>query len=184
MSNTKTKDLIAPSLVLVIICLVVTAALAITYQVTKPIIDQINLEKANIARAEVLPEGAEGFSPMENIELIDNAVEVYRADNGSGMVFTTVDKGFGGDLTVMVGINSSGEIQGVKVTSHQETPGLGTKAMTVEHLSQYEGKVSISSDPTDEDGIDAVTGATVSSNAIFRAVESALEQFEKLGGAK
>ncbi|NLP30772.1 MAG: RnfABCDGE type electron transport complex subunit G [Clostridiales bacterium] len=184
MTNVKTKELIAPTLVLVIICLVVTAALAITYQITKPIIEEINLEKANLARAEVLPEGAEGFSPLEGIELIDNVVEVYQANNGSGMIFTIVDKGFGGDITVMVGINSSKEIEGVKVTSHQETPGLGTKAMTVEHLSQYEGKVTISANPSDENGIDAVTGATVSSNAIFRAVETALEQFEKLGGAK
>lgn len=182
MRTSSYKELIAPSLVLVIICLVVTAALAVTYQVTKPIIEEINIRNANLARAEVLPEGAGGFSQLD-AELTENVTEVFEADNGSGMVFTTVDKGFGGAMTVMVGVNSSGEIQGVKVTRHGETPGLGTKAMTREYLSQYGGLASVAIEGADAN-IDAVTGATISSKAIFRAVNTALEQYEQLGGAK
>lgn len=182
MKTSNFREMIAPSLVLVIICLVVTAALAVTYQVTKPIIEEINIKNANLARAEVLPEGAGGFTQLD-AEMIENVTEVYEADNGSGMVFTTVDKGFGGAMTVMVGINASGEIQGVKVTRHGETPGLGTKAMTPEYLSQYGGLSTVAIDGTDAN-VDAVTGATISSNAIFRAVETALEQYEQLGGAK
>jgi len=175
------KELIAPSLVLIIICLVVTAVLAGTYQVTKPIIEEINIKNANLARAEVLPEGAGGFS-LVDVELMENVAEVYEADNGSGMVFTTVDKGFGGTITVMTGISSSGEIEGIKVTSHTETPGLGTKAMTPEYLSQYSGQSAVAIEGADAN-VDAVTGATISSKAIFRAVETALEQYKQLGGA-
>jgi electron transport complex protein RnfG len=177
------KELIAPSLVLVIICLVVTGALAVTYDATKPVIDEINIQKANEARNEVLPEGAGSFSALDT-ELMDKVVEVYQADNKSGQVFTVLDKGFGGKLTVMIGINGTGEIQGVKVTKHGETPGLGTKAMTLEYLSQYQGKTSVGIAAGADKNIDAVTGATVTSTAVFRAVQTALAQYTKLGGVK
>jgi len=178
------KEMIAPTLVLFLICLVITAALAGTYQVTKPIIDEINIKNANIARGEVLPEGEGAFSKIET-ELSTGIVEVYEADNKAGYVFTAEDKGFGGKITVMVGVDSNGEITGVKVTGHTETPGLGTKAMTAEYLSQYNGEVSVTrTNEPDKTRIDAVTGATVSSNAIFRAVDASLAQYKKIGGGR
>ncbi|MDD3350595.1 MAG: RnfABCDGE type electron transport complex subunit G [Eubacteriales bacterium] len=182
--NSSKKELIAPSLVLFLICLVVTAALAGTYQLTQPIIENINAENANIARGEVLPSGADGFTKADS-ELIENVVDVYQANNGSGMTFTTVDKGFGGTITVMVGIDNAGAITGVKVTGHSETPGLGTKAMTVDYLSQYVGQTAITrTDEAEKTQIDAITGATVSSNAIFRATNTALAQYEEIGGVQ
>ena len=183
MKASERKDMIAATLVLLLICLVITAALAVTYQITKPIIDEINIINANIARGEVFAEGEGSFSPVEG-ESGANILEVYEANNGTGYVFTALDKGFGGKLTVMVGISKSGEVTGVKVTGHAETPGLGTKAMTPDYLAQYSGQIAVTrSDEADKTQIDAVTGATVTSNAVFRAVETALEQFKQLGGA-
>ena len=52
----------------------------------------------------------------------------YIADNKAGMAVTAEYKGFGGAVKVMIGIGANGEITGVKVTEHSETPGLGTKA--------------------------------------------------------
>lgn len=184
MNNGKFNELIRPSLVLLLICLVVTAALAATYQVTAPIIEAINIKNANIARGVVLPQAEGAFSQME-ADLPENVTEIYRADNGSGVVLTALDKGFGGKLTVMVGVDAEGAITGVKVTKHTETPGLGTKAMTPDYLSQYIGQADVTR--TNEAGatqIDAVTGATVTSNAVYRAVETALAQYEATGGAE
>ncbi len=183
MKASERKEMIAPTLVLLLICLVITAALAVTYQITKPIIDEINIINANIARGEVFADGEGSFSLVEG-EFAANIIEVYEANNGAGYVFTALDKGFGGKMTVMVGISKSGEITGAKVTSHAETPGLGTKAMTPEYLAQYKGQISVTrTDESDKTQIDAVTGATITSNAVFRAVEASLEQFEQLGGA-
>lgn len=180
----KFKEYIGPSLVLVVICLVVTAALAGTYQITKPVIEAITKANADAARAEVLPSGAEGFSPVDK-SFQEGIADVYTADNSSGVVITALDKGFGGEIAVMVGIDGSGQITGVKVLDHTETPGLGTKAMTETHLSQYRGKTKISnSSEADPTYIDAITGATVTSNAVFRAVDKALHQYAELGGAK
>lgn len=178
------NELIKPSLVLLLICMVVTAALAFTYQLTAPVIAEINERNANAARGELLPQGEGSFSEVK-AQLLENVSEVYKADNGAGMVFTTLDKGFGGQITVMVGIDSEGAITGVKVTKHTETPGLGTKAMTAEYLSQYQGQKAVTrSGEPGETQIDAITGATITSNAVYRAVESALAQYESLGGAE
>ncbi len=184
MMGTDRKEMINPTLVLFLICLVITVALAGTYQITKPIIDEINMKNANIARGEIFPDGEGAFTEIE-ADAVDGIIEIYGADNKTGYVFTVQDKGFGGKMTVMVGINQNGEISGVKVTNHTETPGLGTKAMTVDYLSQYKEKTAVTR--TNAEGktqIDAVTGATLSSNAIFRAVETSLKQYEKVGGGR
>ena len=73
--NGKFKDLFAPTIVLLVICLVATALLTGTYQVTKPIIDQRALEAAGSTRGEVLPEG-DVFLPMEDITLVEGVTEV------------------------------------------------------------------------------------------------------------
>ena len=179
----KVKEYLAPTIVLVIICLVVTAALAVTYQVTKPIIEAINIKNANEARAEVLPDGAGGFTAAEGT-FDEGIVDYYAADNGAGVAITSEDKGFGGVITVMTGISADGAITGVKVTSHAETPGLGTKAMTPEYLSQYIGLTKITrTEEADATQIDAITGATITSEAVFRSVNKALAQFGETGGA-
>lgn len=178
----KSWKYLKPTLVLVVICFVVTIALAGTYQVTKPIIAAITKANADAARAEVLPSGMDGFTPIDQ-ELSEGIVDVYAADNKSGVVMTAVDKGYGGKILVMVGIDKSGSIKGVKILEHTETPGLGTKTMTEKHLSQYLEKTSISTGKASADtNIDAITGATISSDAIYRAVDHVLKQYSELGG--
>ncbi len=185
MKSNSFKDYIAPALVLVLICFVATFALAGTYQVTKPVIDRITKENADAARAEVLPSAkAAGFTEITDIEKVENITEVYKANDGSGIVCTAVLKGFASGLTVMTGIDAEGKVTGVKVTEHGETPGLGTKAMTEEHLGLFQDATAITmTDEADKTQIDAVTGATYSSKGIFNAVNKSLEQFAEIGGA-
>ena len=159
------KDTMAgPTVVLLLICLVVSGALALVYQVTAPAIAKINAQKAAEARQLVLPE-ADGFKPFEG-KLPEGVIEYYLADNGSGVVVTAQNKSFGGTLTLMVGFDNEGSITGVSVTKHVDTPGVGTKAMTPDYLEQYKGITKLD----DVGGIkldsqvDEVTGSTVSSN--------------------
>ena len=82
-------------------------------------------------------------------------------------------------------INKDGEITGVKVTEHADTPGVGTKAHAAEHLSQYEGLTELGSDVVKSDpSVQHVTGASVSSGAVHKAVYCALEQYKAMGGVK
>ena len=101
------------------------------------------------------------------------------------MAVTANYKGFGGAVKVMVGIDANGGITGATVTEHAETPGLGTKAMTVEYLAQYQGVSEVVGGHINSDAnIDAITGATITSNAVYCSIEAALNQFEKCGGVK
>ena len=183
MKGTTFKDLFAPTIVLLVICLVATALLTGTYQVAQPIIEQRALEAAGSTRGEVLPDG-DVFLPMEDVTLVEGATEVYQAENGAGLVITSTANGFGGVVEVMTGINSDGEIVGVKVLNHSETPNLGTNAMTEEHLSQFIGATAITNKSGGEGTmIDAYSGATISSTAVFDAVNTALLQFAVANGA-
>ncbi len=179
MKNSK----IFPSLVLVIICLVVTLALAGTYSVANPIILENQAKAADEARMMVLPEG-DAFTAYDG-NLVDGVLDCYMADNGAGMAITANYKGFGGAVKVMIGIDADGNITGATVTEHAETPGLGTKAMTPEYLAQYQGVGEVVGGHINNDAnIDAISGATITSNAVYCSIEAALNQFKECGGVK
>lgn len=183
MKNNAFKDNIFPVIVLVCICLVVTLALAGTYSVANPKIIENQQKAADEARMQVLPEG-DSFTEYDG-KLVDGVMDCYIADNKSGMAVTAGYKGFGGTVEVMVGIDAEGNVTGVTVTNHAETPGLGTKAMTVEYLKQYEGVAEVVGGHVKNDSnVDAITGATITSNAVYCSVEEALKQFKECGGVK
>lgn len=182
--DNKFRELFAPTVVLVCICLIASLLLAATYQITAPLIEKITIENANAARSEVLPE-ASGFIEMEDATLVDGVTEVYESVNGVGYVVTSEFKGFGGPVVVMTGLDTKGNIVSVKVTDASlETPGLGSKATAPAYLDQYKGARMISSDASSAEAtyVSSVTGASYTSRAVFSAVSAALQQFENIGG--
>ncbi len=183
MKNSNFREHFIPAIVLVCICLITSLALAATYNVSNPTILANQKKSADEARLEVLPSG-DSFTQYDG-KLAAGVDECYIADNKSGMAVTSEYKGFGGAVTVMVGIDNSGKITGVKVTEHSETPGLGTKAMTADYLSQYKGVSEAAAGYIKDDAnIDAITGATITSNAVYCSVGEALAQFKECGGVK
>lgn len=177
------KNMMKPTIILTIICLVAAAALAGTYQFTKPMIDEINERMAAEARMTVLST-ADGFEEMD-VEMEDGVIEVYKATNGAGVVITSGFKGFGGLVTVMTGFDANGTVTGVTVTdASDETPGLGSKATLPSYTDQFTGATAIQFNDASGDGtrIDGVTGATYTSTAVFNAVNAAIAQFAALGG--
>ena len=187
-SNTY-KEYIAPVVVLVCICLVITAALALVYGITNPIIDKNAKATADKTRTKLLKE-ADSFTEYKGKLVVEQpgAVyiqDVYVANNKSGFVATAVTKSFGGALTMMVGVNKSGEITGIEVTKHADTPGLGTKDFDHGYLKQYKGMKALKSTNVKDDGqIKFITGASVSGSAIHYGVYAALHQYKQMEGVK
>ncbi|NLA70736.1 MAG: FMN-binding protein [Clostridiales bacterium] len=184
--NNTFKDFVAPILVLVVICFIVTFALAFTYGITKPIIDKNTAAAADKTRTELLSD-ADSFKKFDGklVELEKGKVFVtdcYVADNGTGMVCTVKSNSYGGLLTAMIGIDKSGAVTAVKVTEAADTPGVGTKAQDAGHLKQYKGQTELTTDVKADPNVNAVSGATISSSAVHKAVACALMQFEKMGG--
>lgn len=171
------KEFAMPPLVLTVIAAVVTGALVATESITTPIIEQQAAAAADAARAVVLP-AADSFNQLTVDEMPEGGVDVYEATNGSGYVVTAQAKGYGGMLKVMVGIDSNGLITGTEVLENNETQGLGSKVSEHAFMDQYIGKDS------NLEGIEAIGGTTISSNAFTKAVRIAYEVYGQAAGVE
>ena len=104
-----------------------------------------------------------------------------------GYVFKTSAKGYGGDIDLMVGIDTSGKVTGVSILSISETAGLGMNAKNESFINQYIGKsgtIGVSKNGTSDTEIQALTGATITSKAVTSAVNTALSLYSQIGGEK
>lgn len=182
------SEMLKPVVVLTVICIVVSALLALTNGITAPIIEQKKLEAAMATRKELLPD-ATGFTELETT--VEGVESVHADDGGSGYVIVVNGKGYKGDLPVTVALSPEGEILGIKVDASGETAGVGSKVGEASYLAQYIGlgkqqSDGISSATQNEDGsaaIDILSGATVSSKAVYNAVGLAFEAYEQVKGA-
>lgn len=165
------NDFGKPILVLTLISLVISAALAFTDAKTAPIIEATEKAKAEAARMVALPE-ADAFSPLSLEGLPAGVNEVYRADNGAGFVFMLTTKGYGGEIKLICGIDSAGKLVASSTLSQSETQGLGTKITLPTFTDQFVGK------DAGLQGVDAISGATISSRAYIGAIESAFVAYE------
>ena len=130
----------------------------------------VNAEKElNEMMAIVLP-GNTSFAE-EAYEGEDEAIRaVYKGE--TGFVIETVAYGYAGDITLLVGVSNEGTVTGLVVRDLSETYGLGANALTdTEFLSQFLGT---SADAEIGTNVDAITGATVSSKAVTKAVNAAV----------
>ena len=169
---------------LLAICAVVALALAGVNAITKDRIAAIQAEKTQKAIAEVLP----GVTDVEEIAFTDESglvSTVYKSDLGYA-VEVTPTSGFAGAIKMMVGVSHDGKVLGVSIISHAETAGLGavaaentSKGHAFRHQFQLlTGNISIGSG---ENQVDALTGATITSQAICDGVNAALACVENLG---
>ena len=172
-------DFVAPIVVLVLICAVMSGLLAATNNVTDPIIKEAERAANEAARLEVLS-NADSFEPVEVQGLPDTVKEVYKAANGVGYTFSITAQGYGGKntLKMAVGVDPDGKLTGTKVLSHKETVGLGSKITTDQRfIGDFLNKGA-----SEIDGIDRISGATFSSNYYTAAIKDALAAFELVKG--
>lgn len=126
-------------------------------------------QKAHLELMQTLLPGSSDFilEPYQGDDA--NIVSVHRAEQG--VVVETVVSGYAGPITTFVGVDNDGRITGLLVRDMEETYTLGAEALgNVAFLKQY---LHTSGSAAVGDGVDAITGATVTSNAVTRAVNSA-----------
>ena len=160
--------------VLFIVCLLCAAVLAVVYAVTQSKKAAAAKAEAAAAIAEVLPEGGKISKAIFEGETeyyeysVDKAVSAYAVKSSVN--------GFGGALTLVVGVLKDGTIYDTKVLSHSETPGLGAK-MTSDStfINQWKGLPADADLRVKKDGgvIDAITASTITSRAYALAVQNA-----------
>ena len=176
------EDIIKPVGVLLAICIIIPLALSVTNKVTAKKIAE--LEAANSKKNMQSLIDADNFEECENGE-----ITYYAAINGgetAAYIFTESSKGYGGDVSVMTAIKPDGTVAGVAILDVSgETPGLGQNAAKESFFSQYIGlkngvSVLKNGAKAENNEVDAVTGATITSTAVTRAVNKALDDFEKV----
>lgn len=167
-----------PIVVLCVICIVITGALAATNSVTAPIIAEATRLAQEQARMELLPD-ADGFETVTGVTA-ENVSDISRATNGVGTVITCAAKGYGGTMTVMVAITPDGAIKQIKVTEAAETKGIGSNVTeNASYWEQYAGKPAAQALVLGTD-VDAYTGATISSRALNAAVNAAIDAYNAI----
>lgn len=158
------------------ITLVTSFLLSIVYTVTKPTIDALNEQARQESMLAVMADATE-FSEVAYTETA-GVTGVDAAYNGSellGYCVQTEPAGFGGAISMMVGVSTDGTVTGVSILEHNETPGVGTNAMTEDFLAQYTGRTGTLTVKTGADtDIQHITGATVTSAAVTDGVNIAL----------
>lgn len=183
MSKSATKETLVLMVKLCLICVIVAGLLALVNSVTAPRIAENDAKVFSASMEEVLPNGG-NFKRVEEFSFTTDLTGVvldsfYKADNGY-VVTTICSEGYGGDIKVMVGINEDFTVNCVKIMSMSETAGLGAKASDKAFTDGYIGLKSgigvekNNGGSAEENSISAISGATVTSKAVTKAVNLAL----------
>lgn len=167
MKNGFFKEMAYPFIVLVCICIVVSALLGLTNGITAPIIEENARIEAENTRKSVLPD-ATTFVEVA-LEEGMNVDSIYKDEGGSGYVITAASKGYGGNVVVTIGFSAEGEIVGISADVSSETQGVGSKAGQQAHLDKYMGRT----EAPGEDTSVLIASATLTSRGFRTAVNNA-----------
>ena len=150
---------------------------------------------SNFTMAKILAERDAGiiaqfesiFPDLDNYRYRDEFYEIYNSDGQLiGYALTAKGNGYGGEINILIGIDTDYNIMKISIISNTETPGLGTQIKESFFTDQFTGlgtdDVELSSDGGK---IDAITGATISSKAVTDAVRDTLdERIESIKAAR
>jgi len=154
-------------LILFLICFIAGLLLSFVYAITYEQINKRVKKELNIT--------VKQFFPQTEIteELKSNEIIYYRVfdkeKNLLGYVFICETKGYTSTIKAIVGVEPSGKIKEIKILEQNETPGIGTRITEREFLNSFIGK-------TKKDKIDTISGATISSQSIIKAVKESLKE--------
>ena len=199
------KNILKNTAILTAITLIAGTLLGLVFEITKEPI-AVAKEKAKQEAYMAVISEAESFEEykefdadkasellkgagFDNCDVVEAAVAKKGNDN-IGAVVTVVDhEGYGGDIKISVGILNDGTVKGIEMLEIGETAGLGMKATEPDFKDQFKDK-NVSEFFYTKQGakadneIDALSGATITTNAVTNGVNSALVYFaEEMGGS-
>ncbi|MCR5107943.1 MAG: RnfABCDGE type electron transport complex subunit G [Lachnospiraceae bacterium] len=200
------KNNVRAVITLTLITLIAGALLGFVYELTKGPI-AIQEEATKQAAYKKVFEKAEAFEPYDGFdaegskavlvqggfedEHIEEALIALDASgNKLGYVLTVVTmEGYGGEIDVSMGIDNEGTLNGIEILSISETAGLGMKADTDEFKSKFKDKqvaqfMYTKTGAAKDYEIDALSGATITTNAMVNAVNSGLLYYQSIAGGE
>lgn len=200
--DNKKSTIIKDTVILLIITLISGFILAAVNRATVEPIAYARTEEKNKAYREMFKE-ADTFEENQTLTQECNLSKEFLNDKGFNgtkvdealiaksnneiigyIINATSPNGYGGDIQISIGLDKEGKIKGFEILSVSETVGLGMKATEDEFKLQFTGKnvkeiKYTKSDVANEDEINAISGATITTSAITEAVNSALAYAEE-----
>lgn len=177
---------------LLLVTVIAAAALGFVYDLTKVAIEEAKLKAQSEAITKVLPSFEKlGDSYIIAAEAGADSLEFFPAYNGDelvGVAIKTYTKnGFSGFISIMAGIDKSGNFSGYEVLEHEETPGLGSKMGVWFKNPEKPNQNVIGKNPkatnftVSKDGgdIDAITASTITSRAFLDALTRAYNSYNQ-----
>lgn len=185
------KEIVVLAVKLFLITALTALCLALVNKVTEPAIAR-NAEKSfQEAQAKVLPEATQferseltvTEGETEGVKVNSLYIGLDDAQAVGYVVNAVCSEGYGGDISVMVGIGEDLSVRHVQVLEMSETPGLGARSQSEEFTDSYIGKragmtVTKSKAPG-ENEISAISGATITSRAVTKAVNASLDTVQR-----
>lgn len=187
------RESIKLGVILMLIAGCAAGALAVVNSFTEPLIQKQQEDALQNSLSEVLPgSGSAVFILNDELknqipaEIQDLFGDIYvaksSADGGAtGLVVTVLPTGYANTIMLLVGMDSTGSLTGVRIISQGETPQVGSKITEPEFYAQeaFTGQTVSNDLKVTKDGgnVDAVTGATVSSRAVVRGINAAFELY-------
>lgn len=182
-----TKKILRLGLTLFTVTAITGIILGVVYEITLGPILQAQERLKNEALAMALPE-AKSFSVVEAAVGPDSILkEVQKAEQEGALVgycVTVTPKGYGGVIEIVVGITKEGKLRAISILNLSETPGLGAKALLPAFSGQYQNKEVerlsvVKTSPNSPEQIQAISGATITSNAVTSGVNAALDYWKQ-----
>ena len=174
------------------ISLVVALLLGLTNMLTADKIAAINKQKTEEALAKVVSAADCEFPPMEEIPqaMIDAAneqggklSEAYEVKSGGdtiGYAFKVTASGSQGNIVMIVGVDTDLTVTGVSIVNNSETKGIGSNVANDTFLAQFNGMDGTQNIAIGQGGFDAYSGATISSKALFAAINDCVNCYNEL----
>ncbi len=161
------REILRLSLILALVGIISAALLTAAYNVTEPII----IERRAADYRQALENFFPGFASFETEQVEEGQFDLIYDDTDDlmGIMATVAVLGYDGDITYNLAFDDSGEIIGINIVSHTETPGIGDVIERGSFQEQFEGKSH--EDPiTAGEDVEIVTGATVSTVAMINSI--------------
>ncbi len=183
--NGDMKKVLKLTFILFLICAITAGILGVVNEVTK---DRIYMQKnAKTIEAYSVVLASDRYEEVSfDRETFPTVDVVSKADNGAGYVVQSTFSGAQGSITMVVGVDNEYKCTGISIIEHSETSGLGANAASsaevgVKFREQFIGQGEDIALSKAGGSIEALTGATITSNAVTEATATSIAVVKSLG---
>ena len=184
MANEEKNSIFKVAFNLIAACFISGCVIGVVYFITAPVAAQ----KAEIMKQESMKSLVPEAESFQEVQGKDKWFAAQKGGKTIAYVVPGESKGYGGAIKMLVAVTPDGKVIDYSILVHNETPGLGDNASKPAFRDQFKGKSSeqlvVVKDKSKAENIQAMTGATISSRAVTKAVKGSVDVVAAFAGGK